>query len=41
MMNLLVEPVLGGTVLSGHPLLSGHVASPENLGKKNEIHHCS
>ncbi len=30
-----VEPVLSGTVLSGHPLLSGHVAKSRKFHNTN------
>ena len=30
-----VEPVLSGTVLSGHPLLSGHVAQSRKFHNTN------
>ena len=32
-----VEPVLSGTVLSGHPLLSGHVAKSRKFHNINAI----
>ena len=32
-----VEPVLSGTVFSGHPLLSGHVAKSQKFHNINTI----